>query len=102
DLFQEAGLSIFGPTQAAVKIESSKAFSKDLMAAQNIPTAAYKNFSNPDEALAYAKSRPFPIVIKADGLATGKGVFIAHNEAEIAAAIDEIMVKKAFGASGDC
>jgi len=101
DAFQAAGLKIFGPTKAAVRIESSKAFSKDLMAAQQIPTAEYKNFTDAEEARKYAKSRPLPIVIKADGLATGKGVIIAHNEDEIVAAIDDIMVKKAFGTAGD-
>ncbi len=101
DAFKEAGLTIFGPTKAAVKIESSKAFSKDLMAAQNIPTAEYKNFTDAEEARAYAKSRSLPIVIKADGLATGKGVIIAQDEAEIDSAIDEIMVNKAFGDAGN-
>lgn len=101
DAFKAAGLTIFGPTKAAVRIESSKAFSKDLMASQKIPTAEFKNFSDAYQARAYAKSRPFPVVIKADGLATGKGVIIAQNEAEIDSAIDEIMVKKVFGASGD-
>lgn len=101
DAFQSAGLTIFGPTRAAVKIESSKAFSKDLMAFEQIPTAEYKNFTKPDEARDYAKSRPLPVVIKADGLATGKGVIIADTLKEIDKAIDEIMVKKAFGDAGN-
>jgi phosphoribosylamine--glycine ligase len=101
DAFQEAGLAIFGPTKAAVRIESSKAFSKDLMAAEKIPTAEYRNFTVADEARDYAKSRPLPVVLKADGLATGKGVIIANNTEEIDAAIDEIMVRKAFGTAGD-
>lgn len=101
DAFQAAGLTIFGPTKAAVRIESSKTFSKDLMAAQGIPTAQYKNFTNPEEALAYAKTRPLPVVLKADGLATGKGVLICHTEPEIKAAVDEIMVKKEFGSAGN-
>jgi phosphoribosylamine--glycine ligase len=101
DAFQAAGLTIFGPTKAAVKIESSKAFSKDLMAAQNIPTAEYKNFSDAETARTYAKSRPLPVVIKADGLAAGKGVIIAQNETEIDSAIDEIMINKAFGDAGN-
>jgi len=101
DAFKAAGLRIFGPTKAAIKIESSKAFSKDLMASEDIPTAAYQTFDDAAEALAYAKSRPLPVVIKADGLAVGKGVTIAGSEAEIVAAIDSIMVKKVFGASGD-
>jgi phosphoribosylamine--glycine ligase len=101
DAFQSAGLKIFGPTKAAVRIETSKAFSKDLMAAQNIPTAEYKNFTDPEEAGSYAKGRGYPIVIKADGLATGKGVIIAQSPEEVDAAIDQIMVKKAFGDSGN-
>lgn len=101
DVFQAAGLNIFGPTKAAVKIESSKVFSKDLMAFAQIPTAQYKNFTDADKARDYAKSRPLPVVIKADGLATGKGVIIAATTAEIDAAVDEIMVQKAFGTAGN-
>jgi len=101
DAFKSAGLTIFGPTKAAVRIETSKAFSKDLMASENIPTAEYKNFGDAEKARTYAKSRPRPVVIKADGLATGKGVIIAQNEAEIDSAIDEIMVKKVFGDAGN-
>lgn len=101
DTFQAAGLTIFGPTKAAVQIEASKTFSKDLMASESIPTAEFRNFDDPAEALAYAKTRPLPVVIKADGLATGKGVIIASSEAEIDAAISEIMVDKAFGAAGN-
>jgi phosphoribosylamine--glycine ligase len=101
DLFEAAGLKIFGPNQAAARIETSKAFSKDLMAKQQIPTATYQNFTNPEEALAYAKTRPLPVVIKADGLATGKGVLICQNETEVEAAIQEIMIDKAFGEAGN-
>jgi phosphoribosylamine--glycine ligase len=101
DAFQAANLTIFGPTKAASIIETSKAFSKDLMTEQNIPTAEYKNFTDSEAARRYAKSRPLPVVIKADGLATGKGVIIASNEAEIDRAVDEIMIKKVFGTSGD-
>jgi phosphoribosylamine--glycine ligase len=101
DAFEAAGLLVFGPTQAAAKIESSKAFSKDLMASENIPTAEYKNFTDPKEALEYAKSRPLPIVLKADGLAGGKGVLICHSTEEIEGAVDEIMVSKDFGDAGD-
>ena len=100
DAFQQAGLTIFGPTKAAVMIETSKAFSKDLMTAENIPTAEYRNFTDAGEALGYAKSRPLPVVIKADGLATGKGVLICNNAEEIEGAIDTIMVKKEFGEAG--
>lgn len=101
DAFVAAGLTIFGPTKAAVRIESSKVFSKDLMRAENIPTAAYQTFDTADDARAYAKSQPLPVVIKADGLATGKGVIIAETEVMIDEAIDQIMIKKAFGASGN-
>ncbi len=101
DAFQSEGIDIFGPTQKAVTIETSKAFSKDLMRAQHIPTAEYRYFTDPDAAREYAKSRPFPVVIKADGLATGKGVIIADKERTIDEAIDSIMVKKIFGSSGN-
>lgn len=100
DAFKAAGLRIFGPTKAAVRVESSKVYSKNLMASENIPTAEYKTFTDPTKALTFAKSRPLPVVIKADGLATGKGVVIADNPADIERAIDEIMIKKIFGSSG--
>lgn len=100
DLFKDAGLTIFGPTKAATQLESSKVFSKDLMAEQHIPTAEYRTFTDAAEAVMYATSREYPIVIKADGLATGKGVIIAENADEVKNAIDEIMVKKVFGDSG--
>lgn len=101
DTFHEAGLLIFGPTKAATRIEASKAFSKDLMAAEKIPTAQYKNFSDPNKACVYAKSRPLPVVVKADGLATGKGVTICQTLEEIETAIDQVMIKKIFGDSGN-
>ncbi len=101
DTFQAAGLAIFGPTKVAAQIENSKAFSKDLMAAENIPTAEYRNFTDATEALEYAKSRPLPIVIKAAGLAGGKGVIIANNVSEVDTALDDIMVKKKLGAAGN-
>lgn len=101
DAFHEAGLLIFGPTKAASQIEASKAFSKDLMAAMDIPTAQYKNFSDPAKALEYAKSRLLPVVVKADGLATGKGVTICRTIEEIEMAIDQVMVRKVFGDSGN-
>lgn len=101
DAFKKAGLLIFGPTKAAAEIESSKAFSKDLMHLQKIPTAAYKTFSGAKKALEYIKESKFPAVIKADGLATGKGVIIAQNLSEAEEAIDNIMIKKIFGISGD-
>jgi phosphoribosylamine---glycine ligase len=101
DAFKDADLTIFGPTKAAVRIESSKTFSKDLMASANIPTAEYNNFDDAEQAREYAQNRPLPVVIKADGLATGKGVIIAQNRDEIDAAIDEIMINKSFGDAGN-
>jgi phosphoribosylamine--glycine ligase len=101
DAFQTAGLSIFGPTRAAVKIESSKVLSKHLMASERIPTASYQAFSDARSALAYAKSRPLPVVIKADGLAEGKGVTVCFTVKEIETAITNAMVKKVFGAAGE-
>lgn len=100
DAFRAAGLSIFGPTKAAVKIESSKVLAKDLMASENIPTAAYKTFNDAAEALAYAKSRPLPVVVKADGLAEGKGVTVCFNTEDIEAAINTTMIQKKFGEAG--
>jgi phosphoribosylamine--glycine ligase len=100
DAFQEAGLSIFGPTKAAVQIESSKVLSKDLMASEDIPTAVYKTFTDAKEALEYAKSRPLPVVIKADGLAEGKGVTVCQTEEEVEEAIERTMVEKKFGEAG--
>jgi phosphoribosylamine--glycine ligase len=99
--FKSAGLVIFGPTKAATQIEASKVFSKKLMSEQHIPTASYETFTDADAAKTYAKSRPLPVVIKADGLALGKGVVIAKSAGQIDAAIDTIMVQKIFGDSGN-
>jgi phosphoribosylamine---glycine ligase len=101
DKFISAGLLIFGPTKKAVKIESSKTFAKDLMSEFKIPTAQYKNFDDPEKARSYSKTRPLPVVIKADGLATGKGVIIAESLEAVDEAIDHIMVNKHFGDSGN-
>lgn len=101
DAFLDAGLKIFGPTKAACRIESSKAFSKDLMREQHIPTAEFQNFEDPESALDYIKNRSLPIVIKASGLAEGKGVIIAEDLQTAEQAIDDIMVKKIFGDSGN-
>lgn len=100
DIFKKAGLKVFGPTKAAVKIESSKVLAKDLMAAENIPTAAYKTFTDADEALEYAEGRSLPVVIKADGLAEGKGVTVCFTAEDIKEAIDRTMVQKNFGEAG--
>lgn len=101
DLLNAEGHLVFGPTKAANKIESSKVFSKDLMAAQNIPTAKYQTFLEPKSALNYAKNQLYPIVIKADGLAAGKGVVICNSYTEAEAAINDIMVNNVFGDSGN-
>ncbi|WP_305044166.1 phosphoribosylamine--glycine ligase [Geoalkalibacter sp.] len=100
DRFRAAGLTIFGPTQAAARLEGSKGFSKDLMAKYGIPTAAYRRFADRDEAVAYIRNQGAPIVVKADGLAAGKGVVVATSVEQAVAAVDEIMVAGVFGAAG--
>lgn len=101
DEFQEAGLKIFGPSQALSFLEGSKIFAKELMRKYGIPTADFKVFSQPQDAKAYIKERNTPLVIKADGLAAGKGVFVTGGSQEALSAIDTIMVEKRFGASGE-
>ena len=101
DEFEKAGIRAFGPRKNAAILEGSKAFSKDLMKKYDIPTAAYENFNNADEALAYLETAKFPIVLKADGLALGKGVLICNTLEEAKAGVKEIMLDKKFGASGN-
>ena len=101
DEFEKAGVRAFGPRKNAAILEGSKAFSKDLMKKYDIPTAAYENFDNADEALAYLETTKFPIVLKADGLALGKGVLICNTLEEAKAGVKEIMLDKKFGASGN-
>ena len=101
DEFEKAGIRAFGPRKNAAILEGSKAFSKDLMKKYDIPTAAYENFDNADEALAYLETAKFPIVLKADGLALGKGVLICNTLEEAKACVKEIMLDKKFGASGN-
>lgn len=101
DEFQRAGLKIFGPSQNAARIESSKSFSKNLMEKQRVPTAKYKVFSNYDEAAKYLKTQRFPLVIKASGLALGKGVSICKTRKEALSALKNLMIDKAFGNSGN-
>jgi phosphoribosylamine--glycine ligase len=101
DAFENEGLRIFGPRKNAAIIEGSKAFSKDLMKKYNIPTAAYESFEDYDKALAYLKAQAMPIVIKADGLALGKGVLICHTFEEAEAGLKEIMLDKKFGTAGN-
>ena len=101
DAFEAAGIKVFGPRKNAAIIEGSKAFSKDLMKKYNIPTAAYETFDDADKALAYLESAEFPIVLKADGLALGKGVLICNNLEEAKAGVKEIMLDKHFGNAGN-
>jgi len=101
DVFEAEGLRVFGPKKNAAILEGSKAFSKDLMKKYNIPTAAYENFTDPKAAIAYLGQAKFPIVLKADGLALGKGVLICENLDEAKAGVKEIMEDKKFGASGN-
>jgi phosphoribosylamine---glycine ligase len=101
DAFRAARLCVFGPTKAAARIEWSKAFSKDLMARHHIPTARYQTFTDIAKAKAYTANQPYPLVIKASGLALGKGVYICADINEANQALDEIMGQKVFGGSGD-
>ena len=98
--FNRWGLKIFGPSQEAAEIESSKVFSKYLMKKYNIPTANYEVFQNSEEALDYIKQQTFPLVIKADGLAAGKGVFIVKNLDQVVDALNTLMEEKKFGEAG--
>ncbi|MBQ7575087.1 MAG: phosphoribosylamine--glycine ligase [Bacteroidales bacterium] len=97
DSFRAAGLAVFGHTAAASRIETSKEFAKQLMAKYDIPTAAYRSFTDFDEAFAYVSSRPFPAVLKYDGLAAGKGVVIAADRAEAEAALRDMLLDAKFG-----
>ena len=102
DALNEAGVRAFGPTAAAAQIEASKVFSKNLMKKYGIPTAGYEVFSEPDKALSYIRSQGrYPVVVKADGLALGKGVLICEDEKAAEDAVKEIMEDKVFGASGN-
>ncbi|MBE6629002.1 MAG: phosphoribosylamine--glycine ligase, partial [Ruminococcaceae bacterium] len=101
DALEEKGIPCFGPRANAAIIEGSKVFSKNLMKKYNIPTAAYEVFEDMDAALKYLESAPIPTVIKADGLALGKGVIIAMTLDEAKAAVRSMMLDKAFGKSGD-
>ena len=100
DRFSEAGLSCFGPGRAAAQLEGSKAFSKDFLARHAIPTAAYASFSDIDKACAYIRGQGAPIVVKADGLAAGKGVILAQSEDEAIAAVEDMLGGNVFGEAG--
>lgn len=101
DVFEERGLRIFGPRKNAAILEGSKAFSKDLMKKYHIPTAAYENFDDAEKALAYLETASFPIVLKADGLALGKGVLICNTLEEARKGVKSIMMDKQFGSAGN-
>lgn len=100
DAFRQAGLTIFGPTQAAAQLEGSKAFTKDFLARQQIPTAEYQNFTEVEPALAYLREKGAPIVIKADGLAAGKGVIVAMTLKEAEDAVCDMLEGNTFGDAG--
>ena len=101
DAFQARGLKIFGPTRRAAEIEGSKAFAKELMGKYGVPAGASRTFEDYEAAKRYVQERGAPIVIKADGLAAGKGVILCHKLEEAQAALDQIMVKRAFGGAGN-
>jgi len=100
DRFNEQNLRIFGPTQGAAQLEGSKAFTKDFLARHNIPTAAYENFTEIEPAIAYVKQQGAPIVVKADGLAAGKGVIVAQTEQQAIDAIEDMLAGNSFGEAG--
>ena len=101
DVFEKEGLRVFGPRKNAAILEGSKAFSKDLMKKYHIPTAAYETFEDPEKALAYLETAKMPIVLKASGLALGKGVLICQNLEEAKAGVREIMMDRKFGDAGN-
>ncbi len=101
DAFEAAGLRVFGPRKNAAVLEGSKAFSKDLMKKYNIPTAAYETFDSPEAALDYLETADMPIVLKADGLALGKGVLICRTREEAKEGVKTLMLDKQFGSAGD-
>ena len=101
DAFEAEGLKVFGPRKNAAIIEGSKAFSKDLMKKYHIPTAAYETFTSPEAAMEYLKTAKMPIVLKADGLALGKGVLICQNREEAMEGVKTLMLDKQFGTAGD-
>ena len=100
DAFREAGLKIFGPIKAAAQLEGSKAFTKDFLARHKIPTAEYQNFTEVEPALAYLREKGAPIVVKADGLAAGKGVIVAMTLQEAEDAVRDMLSGNAFGEAG--
>jgi phosphoribosylamine--glycine ligase len=100
DAFQAAGLKCLGPVKEAAQLEGSKSFTKDFLARHSIPTAAYQSFDNAEDAIAFAARMSLPVVIKADGLAAGKGVVVAHSREEAEETISDMMSRNAFGDAG--
>ena len=100
DRFEENGLTIFGPSAGAAQLEGSKTFTKDFLERHNIPSAAYRSFTDLDQACAYLEQQSVPLVVKADGLAAGKGVIIAHSHAEAEAAVRDMLAGNRFGEAG--
>jgi phosphoribosylamine--glycine ligase len=100
DEFQKVGLRCFGPSKAAAQLEGSKAFTKDFLARHQIPTAAYAKFTDIEPAIAYIRQKGAPIVVKADGLAAGKGVIVAQREEEAITAVQQMLSGDAFGEAG--
>jgi phosphoribosylamine--glycine ligase len=101
DQFQKAGLKCFGPSAKAAQLEGSKTFCKDFMIRHNIPTAAFQSFTDPEQAIAYIRQQGAPIVIKADGLAAGKGVIVAQTEQEAISAVEDMLSGNVFGSAGN-
>lgn len=101
DRLRAQGIAVFGPSRAAAALEGSKSFMKDLFARHDIPTASYQSFEDPDAALAYVRAQGAPIVVKASGLAAGKGAVVCHTLPEAEEAVQRIMVDRIFGAAGD-
>ena len=101
DEFEKAGLRVFGPRKNAAILEGSKAFSKDLMKKYHIPTAAYETFDSPKKAMEYLENSKYPIVLKADGLALGKGVLICNTKEEAMDGVKTLMLDKQFGSAGN-
>ncbi|MSP27463.1 MAG: phosphoribosylamine--glycine ligase [Methylococcales bacterium] len=100
DSFQQAGLACFGPSAKAAQLEGSKTFCKDFMIRHNIPTASYQSFTDQQQAVAYIQQHGAPIVVKADGLAAGKGVIVAQTESEAIAAVEDMLSGNSFGEAG--
>lgn len=100
DRFRDAGLAVFGPSRAAARLEGSKAYAKDFLARHHIPTAAYASFTEPDAAIAHIRRLGAPLVVKADGLAAGKGVVLADDESQAIAAVRDMLDAGAFGEAG--